>query len=244
MCLSIARNFAVLVLSVVGIASLSYAGPIVTVPPGLTPGTQYRLVFVTVDIYSATSSSIATYNTDVNNEANNLGGDTGSLLAFLGTTWLDIGSTAAVNAIDNIGQDPGVPIYDLLGDMVANDATAGAGGIFSPSHDIFTTDTGATCAAPGFVWTGTNSSTGTVDSTHGLGQTPAEYGRCSYTGASAIANGQQAGTNSTMLYGISGVLVVPAPEPASTEMVIAGAALLFISRKWFHRNGRATPKLH
>src|ERR1035441_421237 len=156
------RTFFVLAVAVVGLAANCAADGIITVPPSLAPGSQYRLVFVTADFYTATrfffgvfvtadfytatSSNIGDYNTDVNNGANNLAGDTGSLLAPLGTSWLDIGSTATVNAIDNIGIDSGVPIYDLEGNLVANDAGTGVGGMFSGSlfSSISTTELGVT----------------------------------------------------------------------------------------------------
>ena len=59
--LSFVKNMGLLVLAVVGIASRADAG-IITVPPDLAPGSQYRLVFVTAGTYNATSSSISTYN--------------------------------------------------------------------------------------------------------------------------------------------------------------------------------------
>ena len=104
--LSIVKNVGPLVLAVVGIASRVDAG-IITVPPGLAPGSQYRLAFETADTYNAESSSIGVYNSEVNTEA-----DAVAALAALGTTWLVIGSTDAVFASDNIGFQAGVPIYD------------------------------------------------------------------------------------------------------------------------------------
>src|ERR1039458_6718552 len=66
--LSFVKNMGLLVLAVMGLASRSSAGLIVTVPPSLAPGSQYRLVFVTADTYTATSSSITDYNNDVNTD--------------------------------------------------------------------------------------------------------------------------------------------------------------------------------
>jgi hypothetical protein len=94
----------------------------------LTPGEPYRLVFVTADTYTAPSTSISYYNGVVNAEA-----DSVAALEVLKTTWLGIGSTSTVNAIDNTGADPGVPIYDLNGDLIAADATTGTNGLFSGS---------------------------------------------------------------------------------------------------------------
>src|ERR1035438_1081720 len=143
------RTFFVLAVAVVGLAANCAADGIVTVPPSLAPGSQYRLVFVTADTYTATSSSITDYNNDVNTEA------AASALAALGTTWLDIGSTATVNAIDNIGIDSGVPIYDLEGNLVANDAGTGVGGLIESNpilSPIMFTELGTYLYT--LVWTG------------------------------------------------------------------------------------------
>ncbi len=82
-------------------------------PPTLGPGQQYRLVFTTASTYTATSGDIATYNNDVNTEADSI-----TLLNSLGTTWTAIGSTSSVSAIVNIGlsdsSDDNIPIYNLM----------------------------------------------------------------------------------------------------------------------------------
>src|ERR1035438_6768697 len=104
------RILAILVVAIAGTAPRSYASPI-TVPVGLAPGSQYRLVFVTAETtYQALDSNIADYNAEVSLEANSV-----TALLDLGTTWRVIGSTSSVNAITNIGSDPNVPIYNLDG---------------------------------------------------------------------------------------------------------------------------------
>ena len=99
---------------------------LVVVPPGLNPGDQYRLVFVTDGKRDATSTDINDYNTFVTNQV------TGSPLATALTTagfnlgtiqWKAIGSTASVTARDNTGTNPssmGVPIYLIDGNRVAD----------------------------------------------------------------------------------------------------------------------------
>jgi hypothetical protein len=90
------------------------------IPSGLSPGNQYRLVFVTDGTIQATSTDINTYNTFVDNEAHNstilndaftnVGIDPASI------TWKVIGSTASVNAIGNTSTNTvhtSVPIYGL-----------------------------------------------------------------------------------------------------------------------------------
>src|ERR1039458_7016621 len=239
------RTFFVLAVAVVGLAANCAADGIITVPPSLAPGSQYRLVFVTADFYTATSSNIGDYNTDVNNGANNLAGDTGSLLAPLGTSWLDIGSTATVNAIDNIGIDSGVPIYDLEGNLIANDAGTEAGGligsnpIFSP---IMFTELGTYLYT--LVWTGS-----TWEGDTSAGSALGDPGDVIY-GVDGLTNDHQwitAGFDSPSdgalngLYGISEVLTVPSatPEPSTTAMVILAGALTFFARRGGHGNRRA-----
>src|ERR1035437_8589492 len=146
------RTFFVLAVAVVGIALRADAG-IIAVPPGLAPGSQYRLGFVTANTYTAASSNIADYNTDVNSEANTI-----AALAALGTTWTVIGSTDSVNAITNIGADPGIPIYGLDGNEVADDAGTDSGGLFGVSpllEPIDNTETGTASQEFLYIWTGT-----------------------------------------------------------------------------------------
>ncbi|MFM6060461.1 MAG: PEP-CTERM sorting domain-containing protein, partial [Microcystis aeruginosa] len=118
------------IVSGVALATLVTSGAaqaaLVVVPPGLNPGDQFRLVFVTDGTRNATSTNINDYNTFVTNQV------TGSALATqlttagfnLGTiTWKAIGSTSAVSAKVNTGTDgsqPDVPIYLIDGNKVAN----------------------------------------------------------------------------------------------------------------------------
>jgi hypothetical protein len=236
------RTFCVLAVAVVGMASRSAAGTIVTVPPSLAPGSQYRLVFVTDDFYTATSANINDYNTDVNNEANSV-----FALAALGTTWLDIGSTFAVNAIFNIGIDAGVPIYDLEGNLVAIDAGNEAGGLFTLAilSPITYSEGGAVLAT--HVWTGTlpigDAAPYTLGGVGGLTDT----GFSADVNAAWVYAGLQLSALEGMrLYGISEDLTVPGsptPEPSTTAMVILAGALTFFARRRVHGNRRATRTL-
>lgn len=86
----------------------------ITLPPGLSPGATYRLVFVTAGTRDALSTNIADYNSFVTTQAN-LNAD----LLALGTTWKAIGSTATVTAASNIGGVNASDIYNLFGELVA-----------------------------------------------------------------------------------------------------------------------------
>ena len=250
--LSFVKNLGLLVLAVVGLPSRSFAGTIVTVPTGLAPGSQYRLVFVTADTYTATSSSITDYNNDVNTEAKAV-----SALAALGTTWLDIGSTATVNAIDNIGIDSGVPIYDLDGNLAANDAGTEAGGMFNGSDNLLTPSDSIGYSEfgpiyPTYVWTGSTSK-GDTFAGAGLGDPGGlviigqAYPPFVCSCQPWFTAGYGAVVGETLpLYGISGVLTVPesaTPEPSTTAMMILAGALTFFAKRWVHGNRRATRTL-
>ena len=99
---------AIAMVLLLGTASQSLA-QVTTVPPGLNPGDQYRLAFVTSTTRDATSTDIADYNTFVLGVANS-----SAALAALSTTWKAIGSTATADARDNTDTCPActdVPIF-------------------------------------------------------------------------------------------------------------------------------------
>ena len=126
------------------------------VPPGLTAGDSFRLLFISSTTRDATDAEIATYDTHVQTAAAN----GGSEIQAFSAEFKALGSTSAVDARDNTAttytsSDPGVPIYWLDGDKVADDysdfydgdwgsnapktesGTAGAAGIevFTGSND-------------------------------------------------------------------------------------------------------------
>ena len=197
---------------------------IVTTPPGLQPGDQYRLVFVTADGYAAYDSNLADYNSEVNTEA-----DSVAALDALGTTWLDIGSTSSENAIANIGQDPGIPIYNLDGQLVADDGTGKPGGLFLGSliNPVMFEENGEFSSA--VVWTGTQPD-GAYEPGYCLGCFSDEvvFGY-SYAASSnwvddsmALIVNYDTGQNILYsLYAISGVITVPTPEPATVTLIPA-----------------------
>jgi hypothetical protein len=107
-------------LLVLAVTLSSVSGVIVTVPAGLNPGDQYRLVFVTDGFHDALSSDIGVYNAFVAAEAAAVPD-----LSILGADWRAIGSTLTVTARDNTGTNPfvngpGVPIYGLDGSIIAS----------------------------------------------------------------------------------------------------------------------------
>ncbi len=97
---------------------------VVTVPAGLIPGDQYRLMFLSNEGATAGASDIAYYNNIVTAGANSV-----PALAALNTTWSALMSTPNSNARDttdtNPGTSTGAPIYNLSGCQVSQNIVAG-----------------------------------------------------------------------------------------------------------------------
>lgn len=204
-----------------------------TVPAGLNPGEQYRLVFATSTTTTATSSDINYYNNFVTSVA-----DSVPQLGALGTTWTAIASTATVAAKDNTSTNPatsnGYPIYNLGGFLIAsNNAALWSGSLASP---IFYGETGEVNVV--VVFTGSLPN-GSIDPQYYLGNTntppDAEIGGSLYMDSNWI----QLGINHEQLapahlYGLSGVLTVPVPEPSTmvlTGFAAAGLGIAAIQRR-------------
>ena len=224
------------------LASAAMASSIFTVPDGLAPGDQYRLVFVTADLYTAASTDIADYNTEVNTEANS-----NSDLAALGTTWTVVGATVAVNAQTNIGIDPGVPIYNLGDQLVANDASKGCGALFGGGTGCFWNNTIAYdengSLVHSFVWTGELQSDAANGGFSALGTGIGTLRLNTYQifgGTIFEEDPLPPGTTMLPLFAISDVLTVPGgqgavPEPATAWLGLAGVSLLTLRRRLFPR---------
>jgi len=202
----------------------AFAEPI-TVPPGLKPGDQYRLVFVTSTTTIALDVSIDIYNDFVATVAASV-----PKLDALGVQWKAIASTEEMSAIDNTGTyGTGVPVYNLAGQLAAINYTYLWGiGPSEPylSNPIKYDETGAENGSS-IVWTGTNVN-GRPDSGLWLGgySGTAFYGLSDSVEYRWIANNVRLITDSASLYALSGVLEVPAksPVPASILLLLSGYA--------------------
>ena len=215
---------------------------LVVVPPGLNPGAQYRLVFVTDGTRNATSTNINDYNNFVTNQV------TGSTLATqlttagfnLGTiTWKAIGSTSATSAKVNTGTDgsqPDVPIYLIDGNKVANNNAD----LWDGSIQTFINRTQIDTSKSTSVWTGTQVDGSTsvlllgnaIGFPPGLGFPPVAALGNTVSLSTAWINGFASGpTNEFSLYGMSSVLTVPTPavsvpEPSSLLGLITLGGLM------------------
>jgi hypothetical protein len=198
----------------------------ISTPPGLNPGDQFRIVFLTQGVTQATNSNIGYYNTFVNNDASNQAGGNGSNVVYNRTalTWTAIASTYEASAISNIGSF-GVPVYLASGTLVTpSDTLSGlwSGSLQAPINEFLT--------SPYFfatsVWTGTlpnGSSAGsfTLGSNSGFGSTP---GMSNKSDQNWVETGATPSSFSNNMYGISQVLTA-VPEPSTSAMVLAGIAL-------------------
>lgn len=206
---------------------------IVIPPPGLNPGDQYRLVFVTSDATTASSDDIATYNSFVNAQASTV-----SAAGFPTSGWSAIASTVSVDARDNTGTNggTGVPIYRVDGVKIADDYVDLWNGGPLP-NDLSVTQTGdlypsgaTQCGfgpARACAWTGTS----------GIGTAASPLGNGSSSPSSALADIFQIdtlnqsswilyyfftrGSNEYPLYAMSSVLTVPG-GPVPTTYTVGG----------------------
>jgi hypothetical protein len=149
------------------------------VPPGLRPGDQFRVVFVSSASRNAASSDIADYDRFITNLAVSAGIDT-----YFGApiTWQALGSTATVVANSRLPASATSPaFYRLDGALVATSTGDLWDG--SLSNPINVTETGV--AAPPFAlaWTGT-SPNGNIQALDPLGGALVQEGITSATDGS------------------------------------------------------------
>ena len=191
-------------LSLLVVSATTHA-QVVVVPPSLSPGDSYRLVFVTSTEDVASSTDITTYDSIVQAAA---AGNT----VLAGITWQVLGSTDAVDAIDHTNTSPmaatQVPIFRLDGANVANDyVDLWDDTINSP---INIDESGATLSVE--VWTGTAPDGTSNGGVFGLGtfSIPGpRFGFSGFTSSGWIIDGVNNVIFDRHFYGISNVLTVP-----------------------------------
>jgi hypothetical protein len=192
------------------------AGIILKTPAELKPGEPFRFAFVTDGSISPTSTNIATYNNFVNAQA---GGATYNASVV---SWVAIGSTARVNAIDNVGQSD-APMYLADGTLVTSSTTATGMWSGSLQNGIDEDLSGASLKFFG-VWTGTTPSG--VASRDPLGNffdvTDGDSGK---TNANWVQLAAFPSFLSERMYGISEVLVASGSVPEPSTLLMVGPAI-------------------
>jgi hypothetical protein len=213
---SVLVSFAVLCL-----ASVVLAAPYV--PPGLTAGDPYHLVFVTRDTRDAASTLIGDYDAFVQGQAALNPVLTGT---NVGVQYGVIGSTAAADAFSHASV--AAPVYNFNGDKVADNAADLWDGTLDNAilYDQFVNF--------GFpdVYTGTDSA-GAIAVGSALGDPSPRTGLASVTTALWIDDSNVGQTTPYSFYALSEPLAAPGdsggvPEPATALLVCVG--LLWVSR--------------
>jgi hypothetical protein len=186
-------------------------------PAGLSPGDEFRIVFVTDGTTAATSPNISTYNSFVNSQAD------GAIYNGTVVSWSAIASTNTTSAISNIGTF-NVPVYLSNGTLVST--SDGANGLWSsigPTGGI-TTDLLGNPEDREYVFTGTGTDGFATGSPLGnLTGNTAQIGNGGVPGPTWIDNGLVYSlTGSLQMYGISEELTVPyaSPEPGTLTIVL------------------------
>lgn len=204
-----------------GFLSPLEAAPL-TAPAGLAPGTPFRFIFLTRTATAATSTDIASYNSFVQAQAS------GATFAGATVNWRAIGSTATVDARNNVGgYGTSVPVYLVTGTRVADNLTTSAGGLWSGSllasvridiDGIATTRVDA--------WTG-SSANGTGFPSETLGTLTPRRGSGSFTNAAWLDSRNSSNISSYLLYAVSEELVVP-PDPTPVPTLSEWALVLML----------------
>ena len=201
--------------------------------------TDYRLIFVTADPTSATSSNIADYDSFATTEAA-LNPDLPS------TTWTAVASTDAVSAVNNIACTPdcsNIPIFLVDGTEVATSSTALFNAATVSLLNGIDEDQNGNIVS-GYVWTGSFSDgtqniqtvdSDTYNSTLGNGGS-VEFGWAGNTDGTALDGGSYDNGSPEPIYAISGVIST-VPEPMTVSLLgFAGIATGLVGK--FRRRRR------
>ena len=188
------------------------------IPDGLSPGDQFRLLFVTSGTTRPTSGDVNVYNTFVQNAAN--GNSVDATIRGMSGEFRAVVSTSAVHARDNTATHPNaeIPIYWLDGAKVADNYTD----FYDDSWDSLEGETQTGTDRRVLVWTGSNANGTKAGNLNALGGANPRYGSLVSGSLGPIHHTNAPNNNpSRSLYALSPVLTVAEPPlvaPLSYEV--------------------------
>jgi hypothetical protein len=215
-------------------SGLALDAPASLVPAGVSPGSQFYLIFTTSGVYQANSTNMSTYDTSVNADA-----QAGSSLPGVSSlTWKALGATSTVDQCKPF-IDLTKPVYTVTKVLVSTTASAMfSGGGTSLNSKVGVTPSGG---IPGSnaAWIGC-SDTGSPLVGNELGTANPGIGIPSQTNSSWIAFGNSGAGTPQPLYAVSPLLTVP-PLPAAVptlsewSQMLLGLMVMMLIGWHFHR---------
>ncbi len=204
------------------IAATAHAAPYV--PPSVTPGSSYHLVFISQGTRDGTSSLIGDYNNFVQTEASLNPSLTGT---NVGVSYKAIASTTAVSALANAPIT--APVYNFNGDLIATGSADMWDGTLV--NAILYTQ----FASVGFpdVWSGTDQFGAAVVGSE-MGSSSPRTGLANFASLRWIDDTVSNDFIPASIYGLSEPLTA-APEPSTFALVALGVLSLGMMRQKRHR---------
>ena len=188
--------------------------------PNLPPGSQYQLLFVTVDERDTMSNNLAIFDSFISQEA--------ALSPLLpATTWHTIASNTTVNALQHDVTYPSIPLYNTHGQLVAH----GTSDFWSPAHlAAISYDQYGNLESNSQPFTGTNPN-GTANNPFGNPDRVASHAfASSYQTGDWIASPDALyNLFSGPFYGISAPITV-APEPGTLTLLCSAMLVIGVLR--------------
>jgi hypothetical protein len=186
-------------------------------PIGLTPGSQYQLIFVTADTIAGSFKTETPYNAFVNSEV--------ALNPLLpSATWRAITSTGDGTDAHSNAPWLGLPVYNTRGIQVNQPSQS----LYSGSAIQGSVDYNQFGLTPptNLVWTGSTPVGTGLSGLIPLGTTSPIAGDATQLGTKWILSTQLAPSTQEPIYALSSAITVPVPEPATLTLLVVGLLVI------------------